>query len=56
MTEETISDHMPIKPCLDALFGHFKQSANKPSPRYKSKVTFHRPNSIFKAMEIAPRA
>ena len=38
--------------CLDVLFEHFKQSANKPSPfDVSQKNTLHCPNSITKAMD-----
>ena len=37
--------------CLNALFEHFKQSANKLSLGVSQKVTLHRPNSITKAMD-----
>ena len=36
--------------CLDALFEHFKQSANKVQD-VSQKVTLNRPNSITKAMD-----
>ena len=57
----TPSKMLAIFLCLDALFGHFKQSANRQSPRCQSKSTLHRAYSITKVMdgcsnimEIAP--
>ena len=40
------SKMLGIHLCLDALFGHFKQSANKPSPTCQSKS-----NIATKAMD-----
>ena len=45
------SKMLQVPLCLDALFEHFKQSANKQSPRCQSKVTLHLPNSITKGMD-----
>ena len=43
------SKMLAVPLCLDALFGHFKQSANKPSPRCQSRSYIA--NSITKAMD-----
>ena len=37
--------------CLDALFEHLRQSANKPIQDVSQKVTLHLPNSITKGMD-----
>ena len=48
---KTIQDVAITQLCLDALFGHFKQSANKPSLRCQSKSYIAPPKSITKVMD-----
>ena len=45
------SKMLAIPLCLDALFGHFKQGANKQNPRCQTKSYIAPPKLITKAMD-----